>query len=87
MAALVQLEHGCRLSHRTFLFLHVTQDLGFGCGADEDPVVLVGPVVGGESVSCRLFEVLVAGPLPLLEVDGGIGGDVVVSAGLMEKSA
>jgi len=29
-----QLEHGCFLSHRTFLFLHVVQDLGlmFGPG-------------------------------------------------------
>lgn len=27
--ALLQLMHGCCLSHRTFLFLQVTQDLGF----------------------------------------------------------
>lgn len=29
MAALLQLEHGCLLSHLTFLFLQVTHDLEF----------------------------------------------------------
>jgi hypothetical protein len=32
--AFVQLEHGCFLSHRTFLRRHVTQLLGFRCGAE-----------------------------------------------------
>lgn len=84
MPALLQWEHGCRLSQRTFLFLHVTQDLGFGCGADGFPFV---PFVGGESVSWRLCEELAAGPLSLLEVDCGSEGDIrVVWIGLAEKS-
>lgn len=72
------------MSQRTFLFLHVTQDLGFGCGADWLPFV---PFVGGESVSWRLCEVLGAGPLSLLEVDRGSEGEIwVVWIGLVEKS-
>lgn len=47
IAALLQLEHGCLLSHRTLRFLHVTQDLGFGCAVVEEPLV---PLTGGESV-------------------------------------
>lgn len=47
MSALLQFEQGCRLSHRTFLFLQVTQDLGFGCAGAEAPLALF---VGGESV-------------------------------------
>jgi hypothetical protein len=33
MPAFVQLKHGCFLSHRTFLFRHVTQLRGFRWGA------------------------------------------------------
>ena len=79
MPALLQLEHGWRLSQRTFLFLHVTQDLGLGCGADEVPFV------GGVLLFWRLFEISVAA-LPLFEVDRGRGGDVVVSIWIVEKS-
>lgn len=35
MCAFVQLEHGDNLSHRTFLRLQVTHDLGFNAGAEE----------------------------------------------------
>lgn len=44
MPALLQLMHGCRLSHRTFLFLHVTHDLGF----NGVPFVVAGPLLGLE---------------------------------------
>lgn len=80
MSALVQFEHGCRLSHRTFLFLHVTQDLGLGCGAEEAPSVC------GDSVLWRLLEAVVGGPLLMLELLCAMRGDVVVWTGLVEKS-
>lgn len=40
MAALLQFEQGCRLSHLTFLFLHVTQDLA--CRPGSAPFVAGG---------------------------------------------
>ena len=56
--ALTQFEHGCLLSHRTFLFLQVLQDLAFSCGDEalfdsEEVLFWKVVVVGGD------------GPLPL----------------------
>ena len=44
MAALLQFEHGCRLSHLTFRFLQVTHDLEFNAVAPFVPFI---PFVGG----------------------------------------
>ena len=55
MPALLQLMHGCRLSHRTFRFLHVTHDLGFN-GLPAAPFVVAGPLLGLEPLE-------IAGPL------------------------
>lgn len=38
--ARAQFEHGCFLSHLTFLRRHVTQERGFGVGAPEAPLML-----------------------------------------------
>ena len=86
MAALLQLEHGCLLSHRTFLFLHVTQDLGFGWATvDVEVDVPLEPLTGGEPVFCRLLAGLLGGPPLLLGVVCAAGGDVGSSVGLAEK--
>lgn len=53
-AALVQFEHGCLLSHLTFLFLHVVHDLEFTA---EEP--FAAPFAGG--VPC--FRLVVGGSL------------------------
>lgn len=47
--ALLQFEHGCFLSHRTFRFLQVVHDLGFKIGAEF-------PFVGGDIAFWELFE-------------------------------
>ena len=54
MAALLQFEHGCLLSHLTFLFLHVVHDLAF---KPEEP--LAAPLAGGE----LCFPLMVGGSL------------------------
>lgn len=78
--ALLQLEHGCLLSHRTLRFLQVVQDLGFTGGAG-------GPLGGGEVLLWRdaLFgaEWLL---LLVLVLRKGFAGDVV-EAGLIAKSS
>ena len=57
--ALVQFEHGCLLSHLTFLFLHVVHDLAFK-PADPFAVPFAGgvpclPLVVGGSLGSRLL--------------------------------
>ena len=59
IAALLQFEHGCLLSHLTFLFLHVVHDLAF---KPEEPLValLAGgvlwfPLLVGGSLGSRLL--------------------------------
>ena len=59
IAALLQFEHGCLLSHLTFLFLHVVHDLAF---KPEEPLaaLLAGgelcfPLVVGGSLGSRLL--------------------------------
>lgn len=80
MAARLQLEQGCLLSHFTFLFLQVTHDLRFSpavplppfvVGVDPVPLLVVGSL--GEAL---LFW--------LPEAFRGIG-DVLVRAGDAEK--
>ena len=63
MAALLQLEHGCLLSHLTFLFLHVVHDLAFKPEETFAGDVLCFPLVVGGSLGSRLlFGVIVGRP-------------------------
>ena len=82
MAALLQFEHGCLLSHLTFLFLHVIHDLVF-----KPEEAFVAFIAGG--VPC--FPLVVGGSLGsrlLFELKVGRGNWPVefVSAGEVEKS-
>lgn len=55
IAALLQLEHGCLLSHLTFLFLHVMHDLEFKPEAAFAGGVFCFPLDVGGSLGSRLL--------------------------------
>ena len=67
IAALLQFEHGCLLSHLTFLFLHMMHDLAFKPEEPFAALVAGGvpcfPLMGGGSLGSRLlFELRVGRP-------------------------
>ena len=83
MAARLQLEHGCLLSHLTFLFLHVVHDLAFKPDAE-----FVVPFAGGEAC----FPLVVGGSLGSRLLFGVRAArpnvpEEVVSRGEVEKSS
>ena len=83
MAALLQFEHGCRLSHLTFRFLQVTHDREFSPAM---PGVPLAPFAGGVALFA-FAEAESLGELLLLWLTlfcEAVVGDVV-SAGESEK--